>query len=54
MTINEAIKALRDYFSTALTLHKTGAVKRPLAWALYQTWRAEDAEAEREEGHDKD
>ncbi|MBR0463427.1 MAG: hypothetical protein IJJ23_03485 [Clostridia bacterium] len=51
MTINEAIKALRDYYSAAVSMPY---IHSPVAWALYQTWKAADVEAEKAGEYDKD
>lgn len=45
MSLDEAIEKLRGYYAEALA---TSWVRSPVAWALYQTWKAAAAEANRE------
>lgn len=40
MTFEKVIKLLCDYYGRALTLDY---VQKPLAWALYQTWKIVDS-----------
>lgn len=39
MTIEEAIDMLKEEYELA---KKQGYIRNPLAWALYQVWRAAD------------
>lgn len=45
MEIDEAIELLRKNYAKACSL---GFVRHKVAWALYQTWKAAAAEANRE------
>lgn len=45
MSLEDAIEKLRAYYVAALA---TSWVRSQVAWALYQTWKAAAAEANRE------
>ena len=40
MTLEQVIEMLKEYYTEAL---KSEWIKKPLAWALFQTWRMVDA-----------
>lgn len=46
MTIDDAIKTLKEMYETAL---KMPLVFNPVAWALYQTWKVYDIKGRKKE-----